>query len=105
MDITEAASLLDEVDPEAFIADKAYDADLFIEIEKFKERQSTPVIPSRRNRCNPRKIPFSSYQKRNIIEWFFPKLKQFRGIATRHDKMTSTFLTAVHLVAATIGIN
>ncbi|WP_338111341.1 IS5 family transposase [Novacetimonas pomaceti] len=102
-DITEAASLLDEVDPAAFIADKAYDADPLI--EKIEERQITPVIPSRKNRRDPRKISFQLYKNRNIIERFFARLKPFRGIATRYDKLKSTFLAAVQLVSAIIGIN
>ncbi|GBQ56917.1 hypothetical protein CFR76_12160 [Komagataeibacter swingsii] len=102
-DNTEAAPLLDEVDPAAFIADKAYDADPLI--EKIEERQITPVIPSRKNRHDPRKISFQLYKNRNIIERFFAGLKQFRGIATRYDKLKSTFLAAVQLVSAIIGIN
>ncbi len=102
-DITEAAPLLDEVDPAAFIADKAYDADPLI--EKIEERQITPVIPSRKNRRDPREISFRLYKNRNIIERFFARLKQFRGIATRYDKLKSTFLAAVQLVSAIIGIN
>ncbi len=91
-DITEAEPLLDEVDPEAFIADKAYDADPLI--EKLEARGIIPVIPSKKNRRNPWKILFSLYKKRNIIERFFASLKQFRGIATRYDKLKSTFLAA-----------
>ncbi|OUL65775.1 transposase [Acetobacter senegalensis] len=102
-DITEADTLLDEIDPEAFIADKAYDADPLI--EKLEERQITPVIPSRRNRRHPRKIHFSLYKKRNEIERLFARLKQFRGIATRYDKLKSTFLAAVQLVSTIIKIN
>lgn len=102
-DITEADTLLDEVNPETFIADKAYDVDPLI--EKLEERQITPVIPSRRNRRNPRKIRFSLYKNRNIIKRFFARLKQFRGIATRYDKLKSTFLAAVQLVSAVIGAN
>ncbi|WP_099050372.1 IS5 family transposase [Acetobacter persici] len=102
-DITEAEPLLDEVDPEVFIADKAYDADPLI--EKLEERGITPVIPSKKNRRTPRKILFSLYKKRNIIERFFARLKQFRGIATRYDKLKSTFLAAVQFVSAIIGIN
>ncbi|PYD55536.1 hypothetical protein CFR75_16000 [Komagataeibacter xylinus] len=60
-DITEAEPLLDEVDPKTFIADKAYDADPLI--EKIEERQITPVIPSGKNRCNPRKNQLSALQK------------------------------------------
>ncbi|GBR07686.1 transposase [Acetobacter oeni LMG 21952] len=102
-DITEAEPLLDEVDPEAFIADKAYDADPLI--DKLEEREIAPVIPSKRNRRNPRKISFSQYKNRNIIERFFARLKHFRGIATRYDKLKSTFLAAVQLASAIIGIN
>lgn len=95
-DITEAEPLLDEVDPEAFIGDKAYDADPLI--EKLEERQITSVLLSR-------KITFQLYKKRNEIEWFFARLEQFRGIATRYDKLKSIFLAAVLLVSTIIGIN
>ncbi|NHO20897.1 IS5 family transposase, partial [Acetobacter oeni] len=94
-DITEAEPLLDEVDPKAFIADKAYDADPLI--DKLEDREITPVIPSKRNRRNPRKTSFLLYKNRNIIERFFARLKHFRGIATRYDKLKSTFLAAVQL--------
>ncbi|NHN85738.1 transposase [Acetobacter musti] len=52
-----------------------------------------------------RKIRFSIYKKRNSIERFFARLKQFRGIATRCDRMKSTFLAAVQLVAAILRLN
>ncbi|WP_099348552.1 transposase [Acetobacter aceti] len=74
-------------------------------IEKPKERRITPVIPSRRNRCYPRQIRFPLCKKRNETGRFFARLKQFRGIATRYDKLLSTFLAAVQLVFAIIGIN
>uniref|UniRef100_UPI000662176A transposase n=1 Tax=Komagataeibacter xylinus TaxID=28448 RepID=UPI000662176A len=67
-DITEADPLLDEVDPKAFIADRADEADPLI--EKLEERQITPVIPSRKNRRDPRKLSFRLYKNRNIIERF-----------------------------------
>ena len=60
-DITEAEPVLDNVDLEAFIADKAYDADPLI--EKLEARQITPVIPSRKNRRNPRKISVALFIK------------------------------------------
>ncbi|GBR01209.1 transposase [Acetobacter oeni LMG 21952] len=101
-DITEAGPLLHEVDPKAFIADKAYDADPLI--DKLEEREITPVIPSKRNRRNPRKTSFLLYKNRNITERFFAGLKQFRGIATRHEKLKSTCLAAVQLVSAISGI-
>lgn len=95
--------MLDEIDPKVFIADKAYDADPLI--EKLEERGITPVIPSKKNRICPRKTRFSIYKKRNIIERFFARLKQFRAIATRYDKLKSTFIAAVQLVSAILGLN
>ncbi|OAG75518.1 transposase [Acetobacter malorum] len=74
-------------------------------IEKLEERGITPVITSKENRRRPWKILFSLYKKRNIIERFFVGLKQFRGIATRYDKLKSTFLAAVQFVSTIIGIN
>ncbi|NHN86522.1 transposase [Acetobacter musti] len=53
-------------------------------------------------------IPGKSYVcfiKRNIVEWFFARLKRFRGIATCCDKLNSTFLASVQLVATAVGIN
>lgn len=101
--ITEAGPLLDEADPKAFIADKVYDADPLI--EKLEDRQIVAVIPSRRNCRIPRIINFPLYKSRNIIERFFARMKQFRGVATRYDKLKSTFLAAVQLVSAIMGIN
>ncbi|GBQ83246.1 transposase [Acetobacter malorum DSM 14337] len=96
--------MLDEIDPEVYIAaDRAYDAAPLI--EKLEEREITPVIPSKKNRICPRKTRFSIYKKRNIIERFFARLKWFRGIATRYDKLKSTFIAAVQLVSAVIGAN
>ena len=44
------------------------------------------------------------YRQRNLVERFFSKLKQFRGIATRYDKDPMNFLAAVKLAAARIWI-
>ncbi|WP_274541806.1 transposase [Komagataeibacter melaceti] len=74
-------------------------------IGKLEERRITPVIPSRKNRRDPRKVSFRLYKNRNIIERFFARLKQFKGIATRYDKLKSTFFAALQLVFAIIGIN
>ncbi len=102
-DLSQAEPLLDEVDPEAFLADKAYDADALI--ETLEDRKITPVIPPKANRLIKRETDFALYRERNLVERFFCKLKQFRAIATRYDKLANTFLAAVHLVAAIIWLN
>ena len=54
----------------------------------------------RRNECD-----FALYCERNLIERFFNKIKHFRSIATRYDKLARNYLAAVQLVAAIILIN
>ena len=62
------------------------------------------VIPPRLNRLVPARST-RLYKARHLIENFFCKLKQFRGIATRYDKTARNFLAAIHLAAATIWLN
>jgi transposase len=102
-DITEAVPLLSEIEPEAFIADKGYDADALV--ETLKARDITPVIPPKANRKQPRMTDFALYRERNLVERFFQKLKQYRGIATRYDKLANTFLAGVLLVCVVLWIN
>jgi transposase len=45
------------------------------------------------------------YKARHLMEKFFCKLKQFRAIATRYDKIARNFLAAIHLGAAVIWLN
>lgn len=95
--------MLDEVEPKAFLADKAYDADALI--DTLEERGIVPVIPSKANRTEPRDTDFALYRERNLVERFFNKLKQFRAVATRYDKLASTFLAAVQLVCLVLWLN
>jgi putative transposase len=102
-DLSQAEPLLEGVELEAFLADKAYDANALI--DKLEERGITPVIPPKANRIAPRKTDFALYRERNLVERFFLKLKGFRAIATRYDKLASTFLAAVQMVCALIWLN
>ena len=102
-DLTCAEPLIEAVDPDALIADKAYDADAFI--ASLNGRAITPVIPPKCNRKIPRPCDFVLYCERNLIERFYNKLKHFRAIATRYDKLAKTFLAGVHLACATILLN
>lgn len=79
-DLAQAEPLLEKVDPQALLADKAYDADALI--DHLKDRQINPVIPPKANRIKPRQTDFALYRERNLIERFFNHLKQFRAIAT-----------------------
>jgi transposase len=102
-DITQAKPLLAEIETDAVLADKGYDSDALV--ETLEDRGITPVIPSKANRKSPRKTDFALYRERNIVERFFNKLKNYRGIATRFDKLAKTFLAGVLLVCVILWLN
>jgi transposase len=102
-DLTCAEPLLERADPEALLGDKAYDADALL--DTLAKRQITPVIPPKANRKVVRACDFALYCERNLVERFFNKLKHFRAIATRYDKLARNFLAGVQLACAMILLN
>jgi transposase len=67
--------------------------------DKIAESGGQPVIPPKRNRTFKRPYDAELYKERNIIERFFNKLKQFRRVATRYDKLLANFMGFVKLAA------
>jgi transposase len=102
-DLVPASQLLTHTDPQAVIADKAFDADTFI--DPLVSAGVEPVIPPKSNRTHARSCDDVLYKERNLVERFFNKLKHFRGIATRYDKLARSFMAGLHLAAATIFLN
>ena len=102
-DITQAEPLLERLEPGALLADKGYDADAFV--AALDDRGITPVIPPKANRKSPRDTDFALYCERNLVERFFNKIKHYRGIATRFDKLANTFLAGVLLISVLIWLN
>lgn len=85
---------------ESATMDKGYDADRIRERLSYDGVEAViPPIPSR-----ARKLPYDKirYAQRNRIERFFNKVKQFRRLATRYDKLQATFFAALCLVATFI---
>jgi transposase len=93
--------LLPQIEAKVIIADKAYDVDARV-ITPLVERGVECVIPSKKNRLQPRLYDKELYKTRHLIENFFAKLKQFRGIATRYDKRSLNFLGGIYLAASLI---
>lgn len=100
-DLIGADVLLPQITAGAVLGDKAYDANDRV-IRPLLERGIEPVIPSKKNRREPRPYDEVLYQSRHLIENFFAKLKQFRAIATRYDKRSLHFLSGVYLAASVI---
>jgi putative transposase len=82
--------------------DKGYDSNAIR--AKLKEQHITPVIPSKKNRKEPIEYDKALYKLREKVERFFNRLKQFRRIATRYDKLGTTYLAFIHIVAACLII-
>jgi transposase len=100
-DITVAAPLLREIAPSAWlIGDKGYDADHLRAL--LESRGTIAVIPTKSNR--KRLFPFDAerYKWRNVIERTNCRIKDFRAIATRYDKLARNFLAGLCLVTALI---
>ena len=77
----------------AVIADKGYDADALVAC--IEGQQATAIIPPRSNRNAPRDYDRHRYQARNRVERFFNRLKQFRRVATRYEKLAAHFAAMV----------
>ena len=82
------------------MADKGYDANALRAL--VGKRGAWANIPPKSNRKGPICFSRHLYRDRNLIERFFNKIKQFRGIATRYDKRPENYLAAVKLVATRI---
>lgn len=60
--------------------------------------------PSKRNRLKPRQLDRHLYKARNLVERFFQKLKQFRRIATRYERLARNYQSMLSLVSAVIWL-
>jgi transposase len=84
------------------IADKGYDSDAFIAAIQAAGAQA--VIPSRKNRRAPRAYDRHAYRERHLIECLFNRLKQFRRIATRYEKLARNFLSMLNHRLRVVGL-
>ncbi len=96
-DMAPACDLIDGLNAEQVIADRAYDADRLYDL--ILEQNGEPVIPPRRHRKHQHAYDTTAYKQRWGIESFFAKLKQWRRIATRYDKLAANFLGFVKLAS------
>lgn len=97
-DISWAECTVGDLEGGTLAADKGYDSDplrcwLY-------ERRIKPCIPPRSNRIDPSPYGRATYRKRHRVENFFERLKRYRRVATRYDKLAVTFLGFVQLAAA-----
>ena len=104
-DIKVAPKLLDKLSSASgyFIADKGYDSDKFRDL--IREKNKTPVIP-RRSNSRKSNLDFDShlYKIRHLVENIFARIKHYRGVATRFDKLARNFKSVIFIVFSLIWI-
>ncbi|SFD77246.1 transposase, partial [Pseudoalteromonas denitrificans] len=85
------------------IADKGYDSEAIR--NKVRERNSSPVIPRKQNsKTGNGDIDWCLYKYRHLVENAFARLKHFRAIATRYDKLKLQFESMLALACAMIWL-
>ena len=101
-DIKMAIPMLEAIRPtKRLLADKAYDADSLR--DWLRRRKIKAVIPSSAARKKPYPLDRKTCRRRNVIERLFCKLKNWRRIATRYDRLATNYLAALALVSAMIA--
>ena len=101
-DITQAATLLQDIDSGAVVADKSYDVDALR--QNITQRGAKAVIPPRAKRIAPASYDANQYKHRNLIERQFCRIKHFRRIATRYEKLAQRFASFIAIVAAFVQL-
>lgn len=102
-DVMCAEALLDGLERRAIvIGDKGYDADRVR--THIRSQGAIPNIPNKTDRKKKYRWSRAIYRERNLVERFFNKLKQFRRIATRYDKLGTTFFAFVQLASVRIWL-
>jgi len=93
--------LIKDIEFDGFIADKAFDSNWII--EEMDERGAQIVISQHPRRIPPLEIDLELYKWRHLIENFFGKLKEFKGIAMRACKTDKSFEAMIYICSAIIN--
>jgi transposase len=101
-DFKQALPLLEGLKGDFVLADRGYDADYVV--EAIQKMGAEAVIPPKKNRKVQRAYDEHLYKERNLVERLFNKLKNFRRVATRYDKLDVTFLAFIHLASITLWL-
>ena len=101
-DITQAKAMIQGYACEYVIADKSYDSNDFI--QSIVASGALPVIPPRANRKQSREYDEYLYRERHLVECFINKIKHYRRIFSRFDKLAKRYLGFLSFVGALIWL-
>ena len=98
-----APILIEKIDGENLIADKGYDSEDIR--EKARNKKMVPIIPKRYNNKTPNpEFDRDLYRNRHLVENLFARLKHFRSVATRFEKIARNFKAVVVLACTFIWL-
>jgi transposase len=80
--------------------DMAYDAKSLVDV--LEARRCTVVIPSNPTRATKREIDTHLYKERHLVENFFQRIKRFRRVAMRFEKLSRNFLAFVQIASVLV---
>ena len=100
---TVAGTLIEHAQGAMFLADAAYDAK-WIRDELAKRDMTAVIRPNPTRKAQPT-YDRHVFKERHLVEGFFNRLKQYRRLATRYDKTTSSFAGFIHLACACMWLS
>ena len=101
-DMTQAEALIDGFDFDHLLADRGYAAQPFVELVLAQGME--PVIPPHPRASQTRGYDRWLYRERHLVECFINKIKHYRRVFSRYDKLASRFLGFVQFVSALIWL-
>ena len=101
-DISQAKALLADLASDNVIADRGYDSDAFIAF--IQAGGSVAGIPPRDNRTEPRAYDKEQYKERHLVECCINKLKQYRRVFSRFEKLASRYMAFLHFAATLLWL-
>lgn len=101
-EIVGVPDLIADQDFGAMLADKAFDANSLR--EDLDTRKAQAVIPAKNNRRVHIPHDEETYKWRHLIENYFSKIKEFRGINTRYDKTDVSYQASGNMAATVIAL-
>jgi transposase len=96
-DMKQAPELLKELRQAYVVADRAYDSNALR--KQLRSQRCRPVIHSQKGRKIKRRPDKALYKTRNRVENFFQRVKRYRRVATRYDKLAKNYLSMVTFAA------
>ncbi len=101
-DLLKSHDLIVDLDFDDVLADRGYSAQAFL--DDIRATGAEPVIPPKKNALHPHDYDAWRYRERHLIECFMGKIKHFRRVFSRFDKLARRYLGFLHFTSVLIWL-